>query len=129
MNSVDELNRRVTDAIFRAERAERLGDARDVWLAYMEVSALEEAIAAELPASETQGAIARRGAVTAALSAQEFVRARELASGFLSDPLLPGDLRSQLRALLDEANAAMNELLAGAAPEVIPAPFRFKPAA
>ncbi|MCC6877377.1 MAG: hypothetical protein IT378_23935 [Sandaracinaceae bacterium] len=126
MTRVDDLNRQVTSAILQAERFERLGDGRNKALAYLEVSRLEEALAHELAASELEGAIARRGAITAAMSAQAFDRARNVADVFLNEPSLPMDLAAQLEKLRAQADAAMHALGEGT---VVPVPYVLKPAA
>ncbi len=64
----------VTEAIRRAEVLDELG-APGAQHAYLDVSLLEERIANLLPVSDAEGAIARRGAVSAAIAAHEFRRA------------------------------------------------------
>ena len=78
--SLDALNRRVTNAIIRAESLPP--GSRDAWEAFHDVSALEESIATLLPPDDLEGEIARLGAVTAALSAGSSV-------------LLPAEIVSQ----------------------------------
>lgn len=117
MTRVDDLNQQVTSAILHAERFERLDDsdalsadeAREKAAAYLEVSRLEEALARELAASDVEGAIARRGAITAAMSAQAFDRARSVADRFLSESL-PAELAEHLGHLRTQADAAMRAL-------------------
>ena len=75
---LDMLNLLVTEAIFRAEGLARAGSA-DTASAYAEVSRYEDALAALHPADDVEGAVARAGAVTAALRAGQYDRARELA--------------------------------------------------
>lgn len=74
----------VTEAIRRAEQLDEVGDpgARQ---AYLDVSMLEELIASVLPQSDVEGAIARRGAVTAAKAAHEFRRAEDLEARFSAE--------------------------------------------
>jgi len=67
------------------------------------VSLLEERIASLLPASNAEGAIARCGAITAAISANQFERAGELAARFSTEGDLDAPLRSDLRKLKKEA--------------------------
>lgn len=68
---IESLYPLVTEAI---RRAELLAEARapEATSAHREVSLLEEKIAELLPASEAEGALARRGAVRAALAAGDF---------------------------------------------------------
>jgi hypothetical protein len=76
---LDSLCLLVTEAILRADALEDLGSgsARG---AHREVSLLEEQIAAALPATETEGALARRGAVRSAVLAGDQARAESLAA-------------------------------------------------
>jgi hypothetical protein len=102
--SIDELNRRVTNAIIRAERLP--AGSRDAQDAFREVSALEESIAELVPADDIEGEIARLGAVTAALSAGEPLRAVQLADRFLVEALAPA-VAAKLRQLVAEADAEL----------------------
>ena len=79
--NIDTLYQRVTAAILEAEALEAKGPSFEVAQAYLTVSFVEEEIAEELPASEEEGAIARRGAVRAALTAGLPTRAREPYAG------------------------------------------------
>ena len=74
----------VTEAIRRAEVLEDLHapGAKD---AYRDVSRLEECIAGLLPPADAEGAIARHGAVSAAISGGEFQRAIDLVVCFKAD--------------------------------------------
>ena len=78
---VDTLNSLVTSAIWRAEHLDDLGieNARSAWA---EVSSIEEELARVLPASDSEGQIARRGAVSAALKAGDYGRAKGMAKSF-----------------------------------------------
>jgi hypothetical protein len=96
--TAEELYPLVTEAIRRAETLEDLR-APGTAQAYREVSLLEEKIAETLPASDPEGAIARRGAVRAALSAREYGRARELVERFLAEDEVGADLREELLEL------------------------------
>ncbi len=71
------LNKLVTSSIWRAEQLEDLGleTASSAWL---EVSKLEEELAKIIPAEQAEGRIARRGAVRAALKANDIARAETL---------------------------------------------------
>ena len=61
--NIDALYQRVTEAILRAEALETNAPAVEAAQAYLTVSFVEEEIAEALPASEEEGAIARRGGV------------------------------------------------------------------
>ena len=100
--TLDDLNARVSAAIFRAERVDP--DSPEAILAYREVSLLEEQIASRIPADEVQGAVARVGAVTAALDADDWPRAARLAESFIRGA--PDDLAEELHALVREAEVA-----------------------
>jgi hypothetical protein len=120
--SLDELNRRVTNAIVRAESLP--AGSRDAWEAFHEVSTLEESIATLVPPDDLEGEIARLGAVTAALSAGEPLRALQLAARFLAERLTP-EVAEQLRRLVKEAEAEL--VRAGSdEPTVIPVTFTLR---
>jgi hypothetical protein len=89
------LNSAVTAAIFHAE------DLRaKSWREFTEVSRLEEEIATICPAGTLEGDVARRGAITAALSANDPIRAHDLAVRYLGESIqTPG-----IVALLEEAH-------------------------
>lgn len=92
----------VTEAIRRAEVLDDLHapGARD---AYRDVARLEERIADLLPPTGTQGAVARRGAVSAAISGAEFQRAIDLADRFIKESGAGTPLSNSLRALRAQA--------------------------
>jgi hypothetical protein len=92
----------VTDAIRHAETMEDI-DAGEANLAYRHVSLLEEKIARLLPATDEEGAIARRGAVSAAITAQDYERARHLVDRFLSEHGIDGALSVILSELRTRA--------------------------
>ena len=92
----------VTDAIRRAEVLDEL-HAPGARVAYLDVSILEEQIATLLPPSKPEGAIARRGAITAAISAQQYDRAQELVARFSDEQEIEAPLRSDLKKLRKEA--------------------------
>ena len=119
-----ELYRAVTEAIFEAEASEAEGRARDAALAYQRVSRIEEQIAAILPASEPEGALARQGIVTAALSAGDVKRAVERARVYGAEGGLPAAFREQIDALRQQAEARLRELQGADAPRVLPIAFR-----
>ena len=100
---VESLYPLVTEAIRRAEVLADL-NAPGVRSAHLDVSLLEERIAGFLPASDPEGAIARRGAVRAAIEAHEFQRARQLADQFTSQDGVSDALRATLHQLADEAS-------------------------
>jgi hypothetical protein len=102
--SSDDLNRRVTNAIVRAESLP--AGSREAWEAFHEVSALEESIATITPPDDLEGEIARLGAVTAALSAGEPLRALQLAERFLAENLAP-EIAEKLRQLAKESDAEL----------------------
>ena len=100
---VSTLNALVSSAIWRAEQLEELelDAASSAWL---EVSKLEEELAKVKPADDSEGRIARRGAVRAALKANDIARAEELAKLFADDGA-SRVLRKELHDLLKmEAN-------------------------
>lgn len=74
----------ISEAIRRAEALEDLGDP-EAPAAHLVVSLLEERIAEMLPAADPEGALARRGAVRAALAAGDPTRARRLTARFLEE--------------------------------------------
>jgi pyruvate-formate lyase-activating enzyme len=122
--SLDELNRRVTNAIIRAESLPP--GSRDAWEAFHEVSALEESIATLVPPDDIEGEIARLGAVTAALSAGEPLRALQLAERFLAERLAPV-VTAKLRQLVKEADAELARAVTDE-PTVMPVTFTLRAA-
>lgn len=104
--NLDELNARVTEAILRAERLPRGSDQAQV--AFREVGRIEESIADLTPAEGLEGEIARLGAVTAALSAAEPLRALVLVDRYLAEGVSP-EAAARLDALRAEADADLAE--------------------
>lgn len=102
----DTLNTLVSGAIWRAEQLETRG-IRSALQAWAEVSSLEEELAKALPLSESEGRIARRGAVRAALKAGDYARAHLLAESYLAEEGAPKSLKSALREILEEDSQAM----------------------
>jgi len=102
----DTLNSLVTGAIWRAEQLEAhgIGSAPQAW---SEVSSLEEELAKVISVSESEGRIARRGAVRAALKAGEYARAHALAGSYAAEGAAPGSLKAGLRKILEEDARAM----------------------
>jgi hypothetical protein len=81
-------------AMFRCRAARPARDAhRDVLL-------LEERIASLQPASNPEGAIARRGAVRAAIAAGDLSRARELAERFSAEAGASDLLKRELNKMI-----------------------------
>src|SRR5262249_39555252 len=72
-----------------------------------EVSALEEELAKILAISESEGRIARRGAVRAALKAGDFSRAYALVECYTSENNAPGTLKTELGKKLKEGDQAI----------------------
>jgi len=97
--TIDTLYPLVTEAILRADALEDLG-APGAAQAQLDVSRLEERIAELLPASDPEGAIARRGAVRAAAKAKDYARAKSLADQYLADPDVGHELRDQIATIL-----------------------------
>ena len=119
---LDDLNRSVTSAILRAEALP--ARSWEAERAFREVADLEEEIATIIGARTAAGEIARLGAVTAALSAGEPLRALQLGDRYLGDGL--GDAsRAKLRSLLNEADA---EIERGASRNVDPIRFSLRAA-
>jgi hypothetical protein len=112
-DELDQLYSRVTTAIMLAERAETAGGLASAAAAYLEVSFFEEEIAKLLPASDPEGEIARRGVITAAMSARQFVRAIELANAYVQEPAASATLKQQLETLRSEADREARRSLRG----------------
>lgn len=107
---INSLYQLVTEAIRRAEALEDLG-APTTADAHAEVSLLEEQIAKVLPANDTEGAIARRGAVSAAINAKQYERARQLADYYRGEPLADGPMRRHFAALKRSATTRENAVV------------------
>lgn len=105
--STDSLNTLVTSAIWRAEQLDEQGVSSV--LAWAEVSSLEEELAKVIPASQPEGRIARRGAIRAALKAQDFERARNLTERYLAEKDATRTLKAALRQLLDDDARSLAE--------------------
>jgi hypothetical protein len=106
MMSLDILYPLLTEAIRRAETLDDLG-APGARAAYLDVSLLEEKVAQLLPSSDPEGALARRGAVRAALAAKDLTRAQQLCERFLAEPGSNAELRAELRQFLDQADRSI----------------------
>ncbi len=104
--AIDLLNGLVTEAILRAEA---LPPGPAATAAFSEVSQLEEAIACLTEKDSLEGSIARRGAITAALSAGCPYRAMSLTEAYLAqDP--PAHYYQGLAELHDKADSALRDL-------------------
>lgn len=98
-DELETLNLEVTRAIFRAERADP--GSRSSLDAYRRVSKIEEQIARRTMPDSVEGSFARRGAVSAALRAEDVLRALRLIEEFLVGA--PECLAQTLRQLRDTA--------------------------
>lgn len=125
--TIDALYPLVSFAIHRAQGAEAAGDMGLAAATYLDASYLEEEIAEQLPAGNPEGALARRGAVSAALSAQQYARACDVAERYLGDAHATGALRAKLVELRDEARRGLDAV--AAFPDVIEPSARFSFAA
>ena len=124
MMDLAELNRSVTIAILGAEALPP--GTWEAQRAFRQVADLEAEIATIIGARTAAGEIARLGAVTAALSAGEPLRALQLGDRYLADGLSDGS-KVRLELLLDEAEAEI-ERIAAAAPNVDPIGFHLRAA-
>jgi hypothetical protein len=106
--SVDALYLRVTSAILSAEELGRAvpwsAETRAAW---SKVSAVEAEIASLTPAGTPEAAVARSGAVTAALRAKEYARAIRLAADYwaVTDPEAVSTVIEFCRAIQDLEDA------------------------
>jgi len=97
----DALNTLVSGAIWRAEQLENHG-IQAASQAWAEVSSLEEELSKAVSISESEGRIARRGAVRAALKAGDYTRAHTLADRYLAEAGTPRSFKTELRRILKE---------------------------
>ncbi len=104
--SIELLYPLITEAIRRAETLDDL-HAPGARSAHLDVSLLEEKIAEMLPVSDPEGALARRGAVRAALAAKEIVRAQQLTQRFLAEDGADANLRAELLQLSRQADRSI----------------------
>ena len=121
---LDDLNKSVTNAILRAEALKP--GSWDAQHAFREVAELEEEIATIVGARVVDGEIARLGAVAAALSAGEPLRAIQLATRYLADQL-SDSAQAKLGELVNEANTEL-ELGAADGPSVAQIRFQLRAA-
>ncbi len=98
MKSLDELNSDVTEAIILAERIPDQ-ESPEAKQAHLRVSDIEFKISKVTEPNSVEGMIARRGSVTAAISARDFPRARLFISAFLRESGTPDSLRDNLTEL------------------------------
>src|SRR5437588_9762373 len=95
------LNALVTSAIWRAQQLEDhgIGSASQAWA---EVSFVEDELAKTLPISQGEGRIARRGAVRAALKADDYTRAQKLSDSYANEKGATKALKNALKEMLAE---------------------------
>jgi hypothetical protein len=109
MSNLDNLNARVTAAILPAERLPV--DSFEALTAFREVWQLEAAIAGITPPDDVEGEIARVGAVTAALSAREPLKALQLIDCYQHEALA-NEVVEKLSALEAEAHTELSKVRA-----------------
>lgn len=95
----------ISETIRRAETLEDAG-APGAKSAYLDLSLLEERVAEVLPAADPEGALARRGAVRAALAAGDLARARRLTERFLAERDADAGSSTEIAQLLEQAERA-----------------------
>jgi hypothetical protein len=93
----------LTEAIRRAEIYDEI-KAPGARNAYRDVSLLEEQVARLLPASNDEGAIARRGAVRAAIAAEDLDRAEQLAEEYCADSNANASLKRELKDMVKQTS-------------------------
>jgi hypothetical protein len=118
---LDDLDMRLSDAIFRAEREIAGSQAAD--LAHRAVSLLEEQVARATSADTIETALARVGAVGAALRAGDWLRATLLADEFLEGA--SGQLCGELESQAAEADRGLQSV---PEPDVVPVTFELSAA-
>lgn len=109
MSNLDDLNARVTDAILRAERLP--ADSFEALATFREVWQLEAAIARITSPDDVEGEIARVGAVTAALSAREPLKALQLVDQYQRETLAH-EVLERLNTLQAEAQTELSKVRA-----------------
>ena len=121
--NLDALLSLVSGAIWRAERLEDMGleTAASAW---EEVSRFEEELAKLTPAKEPEGRIARRGAVRAALKANNHQRAQSLVERYLSERGTPKSLRADFQELMEAEAGLLAEQFPSAAKHHKPGELR-----
>lgn len=83
--SLQEIYRDLSETIFRAETLTDAGMHKEARELYRQVSNLEQLVSEMLPPTHEEGALARRGAIRAAIGAQDFRRAKLLAARYLGE--------------------------------------------
>jgi cobalamin biosynthesis protein CbiD len=101
LSEIDFLNQLVSSGIKLAEGLEDT-DSRFAKAGYEVLWQIEARLASLHPAASLEGQVARRGAVSAALKAEDSERAKELVARYLRDEDVDEQLRSELTALLEE---------------------------
>jgi hypothetical protein len=117
--TLDDLNRSVTAAILRAEALP--AGSPDSQVAFLQVADLEEEIATIVGVRTAEGEIARLGAVQAALSGGDPLRALRLGERYRTDGL-SDRAQAKLLDLLKEADADIDRRVA-ATPNIDPLRF------
>ena len=97
--NTDTLNALVSGAIWRAEQLDELM-LETAYLAWLEVSKLEESLANTISVKDAEGRIARRGAVRAALKSKDTSRAHQLVELYTSEAGVPVSLRNELTKMI-----------------------------
>ena len=105
---LDDLNASVTTAILRAESLP--AGSWEAQRAFRFVADLEEEIATLVGAQTVEGEVARLGAISAALSAGEPLRAIQFAARYRTDALGVA-VRSRMDDLVREADEALQQAL------------------
>lgn len=109
LDGLADLNRAVTSAIWGAQHCDAVGAKRGAAIAWARVSELEESLSRQHGPATTDGAVARRGAVQAAMSAGDAERAVELATIYMAAPYVPEQLACELGAMREEAQKHIEE--------------------
>lgn len=107
---LEQLYPLVSLAIHQAEVAKAKGLSSLAAAINLDVSLLEEEIAELLPADDEEGAIARRGVLTAALAAQQYPRVVEMADKYLAEAVVDDALRARLAELRGVARREVDAL-------------------
>jgi len=95
------LNGKVTQAIWRTQRLD--ADSPEARQAFAVVSGIEEELASLLPYDCVEGVVARIGAVTASIDADDLPRAKSLIERYLVGA--PEDVAEELAQLAKEVSA------------------------
>lgn len=103
--NLDDLNMLVSETVRRAELLEDLASpsAREAW---SELSLIEERLARMQPPESAGGGFARRGAIHAAIKAQNLDRAEALIRDFTSEGETSAKLVVPLKKLVEEELSA-----------------------